>query len=195
MFRGTDQRSLEIGYLMELSDEVSGSMQNIHGFIGTCKAPLVKVWSIKQNYWELNMHMHIYVCLFGCSVVFDFLWPHGLQLARVLCPWGIWGKNTGVDIPFSRGSFSPRDQTQVACIGRWALNYLSHQCVCVCVSTCILERIWTFWLTIFNSEIQCKAFFFFFFCNWACNNQGTQKRMIASDGEKVKDKLETMRFK
>ena len=30
------------------------------------------------------------------SVVSDSLQPHGLQLARLLCPWGSPGKNTGV---------------------------------------------------------------------------------------------------
>ena len=31
------------------------------------------------------------------SVVSDFLRPHGLQPARLLCPWNSPGKNTGVD--------------------------------------------------------------------------------------------------
>ena len=30
------------------------------------------------------------------SVMSDFLWPHGLLPARVLCPWNFPGKNTGV---------------------------------------------------------------------------------------------------
>ena len=30
------------------------------------------------------------------SVVSDSLWPHGLQPARLLCPWDSLGKNTGV---------------------------------------------------------------------------------------------------
>ena len=30
------------------------------------------------------------------SVVSDSLWPHGLQPARLLCPWDSSGKNTGV---------------------------------------------------------------------------------------------------
>ena len=96
MFRDTDQRSLEIRYLMELSDEVLGSRQNIHGFIASCKTPLIKVWSIKQNYWELNIHMYIHACLLSCSVVSENLWPHGLQPARLLCTLGILGKNTGM---------------------------------------------------------------------------------------------------
>ena len=31
-----------------------------------------------------------------CSVVSNFLLPHGLQPARLLCPWNFLGKNTGV---------------------------------------------------------------------------------------------------
>ena len=34
--------------------------------------------------------------LFGCQVVSDSLCPHGLQPARLLCPWDSPGKNTGV---------------------------------------------------------------------------------------------------
>ena len=32
-----------------------------------------------------------------------------------------------VAVPFSRGSFRPRDQTCVPCIGRWILYHLTHQ--------------------------------------------------------------------
>ena len=32
----------------------------------------------------------------SCSVVSDSLWPHGLQPARLLCPWDSPGRNTGV---------------------------------------------------------------------------------------------------
>ena len=31
---------------------------------------------------------------------FDFLPPHGLQPARLLCPWSFSGKNTGVGCHF-----------------------------------------------------------------------------------------------
>ena len=37
----------------------------------------------------------VYRCV-SCSVVSDSLRPHGLQLARFLCPWNSPGKNTGV---------------------------------------------------------------------------------------------------
>ena len=42
---------------------------------------------------------------------------HGLQLARLLCPWNFPGKNTGVCCHFhARGSSQFRDQTCVSCI-------------------------------------------------------------------------------
>ena len=41
------------------------------------------------------------------SVVSNSSWPHGLQPARLLCPWDSPGKNTGVDLPFPPpGDFS-----------------------------------------------------------------------------------------
>ena len=54
------------------------------------------------------------------SVVFDSLWPPGLQSSRLLCPWDFPGKNTGVVvIAFSKRSSWPRDQTWVSCIAGW----------------------------------------------------------------------------
>ena len=46
------------------------------------------------------------------------LWPHGLQLASLLCPWDLPSRNTGVGCHFlSRGCSQPReDQTHISCI-------------------------------------------------------------------------------
>ena len=45
------------------------------------------------------------------------LWCHGLFPARLLCPWTLPGKNTGVGCHyFSRGSSQPRDQIWFSCI-------------------------------------------------------------------------------
>ena len=35
----------------------------------------------------------------SCSVVFDSLWPHGLQPTRLLCLWDFLVKSTGVPLP------------------------------------------------------------------------------------------------
>ena len=54
--------------------------------------------------------------------------PHRLWPARLLCPWNSPGSNTGVGCQFfSRGSFQPRDWSQVSCINRWIIYYLSQQ--------------------------------------------------------------------
>ena len=44
-----------------------------------------------------------FVCqlvVLSCSDVSDSLQPHGLQPARLLCPWDFPGKNTGMDCHF-----------------------------------------------------------------------------------------------
>ena len=42
----------------------------------------------------------------SCSVMSDSLQPHGLQPARLLCPWNSPGKNTGVGChPLLQGIF------------------------------------------------------------------------------------------
>ena len=41
----------------------------------------------------------------SCPVMSDSLWPHGLQPAKLLCPWNFPGKNTG------KGCHSQRQET------------------------------------------------------------------------------------
>ena len=53
----------------------------------------------------------------GHSGVSYSLWPLGLYLTRLLCPWNFPGKNTGVGCHvLLRGSSQPRDRTWVFCI-------------------------------------------------------------------------------
>ena len=40
------------------------------------------------------------MCVFSCSVMSSSLRPFGLQPTRLLCPWDILGKYTGVGCPF-----------------------------------------------------------------------------------------------
>ena len=44
----------------------------------------------------LHHQILVCACVLVASVVSDSLWPHGLQPARLLCPWDPPGKNTGV---------------------------------------------------------------------------------------------------
>ena len=45
-------------------------------------------------------------CVCMCSVVYDSVWPYGLQPARLLCPWDSLRKITGVGCcAFLQGTF------------------------------------------------------------------------------------------
>ena len=64
---------------------------------------------IKHNgkYYEKEyINTHTYVCVLGHSVMSDSLQSHGLQPARLPCPWGFPGKTTGVgSLFFLKGIF------------------------------------------------------------------------------------------
>ena len=49
---------------------------------------------------EQGYVLRVYTCLLIYSVVSDSLWPHGLEPTRLLCPWDLREKNTGVDCHF-----------------------------------------------------------------------------------------------
>ena len=62
--------------------------------------------------------------LFSHSVVSDSLQPHGLEPARLLCPWDFPGKNPGVGCHFLfQGIFRPRDGICISCIDRQVLYH------------------------------------------------------------------------
>ena len=62
------------------------------------------------------------------SVVSDSLRSHGLQPARLLCPWNSPGKNTGVGChALLQGIFPTQGLNPGLQYFRWNLNRLSHQ--------------------------------------------------------------------
>ena len=64
------------------------------------------------------------MCMLSHSVMPDSLWPHGLQLASLCCPWDFPGKNTGVGSYFlPQGIFLTRDQACLSCINRLILYH------------------------------------------------------------------------
>ena len=78
------------------------------------------------------------------SVMSDSLWPSGLQLSRLRCPWNSQLRTLEwVAIPFSRGSSQPRNQTRVLSLPhcRQILYHLSYhgrlvqtlQCPVMCI--------------------------------------------------------------
>ena len=85
------------------------------------------------------------------SIVFDFLWPCGLEPARLLCPWNFPGKNSGVGChSFLQGSSWLRDWTQISCIaGRfstvWATREGGSLLGPYLDETCIMPSQWERW--------------------------------------------------
>ena len=62
------------------------------------------------------------------SVVSSALWPHGLQPARLLCPWDSPGKSAGVGChALSQGIFPTQGLNPGLPHCRWILYHLSHQ--------------------------------------------------------------------
>ena len=62
------------------------------------------------------------------STVLDSLAPHGLQLARLLCPWNSPGKNTGVGCNFILQGIFPTQGSNLDLLHcRQILYHLSHQ--------------------------------------------------------------------
>ena len=53
-----------------------------------------------QFFMVLCVCVCVCVCTHACSVVSNSLQPHGLQPTRLLCPWNLPGKKTGVGCHF-----------------------------------------------------------------------------------------------
>ena len=59
--------------------------------------------------WASNTHtLYLFSGSVSCLVMSNSLWPHGLQPARLLCPWDSPGQNTGVGCHFLLHLFSGR---------------------------------------------------------------------------------------
>ena len=61
---------------------------------------MVIVLLILSKYIDWEPRIYKMCTCWVTLVVSKSLWPHGLQTARLLCPWGFPGKNTGVGCHF-----------------------------------------------------------------------------------------------
>ena len=57
-------------------------------------------WVRPRSWNSVGVIWTTHACVLGQSVVSDSLWPQGLYLARLLCPWDFPPKNTGVGCHF-----------------------------------------------------------------------------------------------
>ena len=68
------------------------------------------------------------MCVLSHPVMYDPLQPHGLQPARLLCPWDSPGKNTGVGIHSFLLEIFPTQGLNLGLLHyRQILYHLSHQ--------------------------------------------------------------------
>ena len=75
-----------------------------------------------------NLIKEVLCAVFSCSVVSDSLRPHGLQPARLLCPWDSPDKNTGVGgHALLEGIFPTQGSNPGLPHCRQILDHLSHQ--------------------------------------------------------------------
>ena len=86
-------------------------------------------WLIIHNIQSTMVCEYVWVCeCFSHSVMSNSLQPHGLQLARFLCPWDFPGKNTGVGFHFLlQGIFPTQGSNPGLLHCRQILYCLSHQ--------------------------------------------------------------------
>ena len=66
------------------------------------------------------------VSVLSCSVISNSLQPHGLEPARLLCPWNFPGKNTGVGCHFLLQGIFPIQglDRHVLCLLHWQVDSL-----------------------------------------------------------------------
>ena len=67
-----------------------------------------------NQFFVLNRDLKYFVCVYACSVMSNSLWPHGRQLARLLCPWDFPGKNTRVGCHFLLQGIFPTEGTELS---------------------------------------------------------------------------------
>ena len=81
--------------------------------------------------------MLVYICVLSCSVMPYSLWPHGLQPARLHCPWDYPGKNSGVGCHFLLQRTFPTQGRSLhpLCLLHWQADPLRLSClICIYLS-------------------------------------------------------------
>ena len=110
-------------------------LKHLFMFISLFKSCLPNPWSSCIPLPEICNPDTFMMCVsflhvLGHSAVFNSLWPHGLQPAKLLCPGDSPGKNTGVGCHSLLQGYSwPREWTQVSYIGLCTIWATREACV------------------------------------------------------------------
>ena len=82
------------------------------------------LWTNRIAEWHWGASLLCWWCCLDAKLCRTLMWLHGLQPARLPCPWGSPGKNTGVGCHFFlQGIFPTKNQTHVSCTVRQILYY------------------------------------------------------------------------
>ena len=93
--------------------------------------------------WSFDLTDGSLQCVLVTSVVCDSLQPHGLQPARLLCPWNSPGKTIGVGCHcLLQGTFPTQGSNSGLLNCRQILYCVSHQGLCRIIQTNRLVIIW-----------------------------------------------------
>ena len=97
-----------------------------------------------------NTYGLLLLLLFSCSIVSDSLQSHGLQPARLFCPWDLPGKNTGVGCHFLlQGVFLTQGSNP--CLPHWQADSLQLSYQASLDGLCIRD---TKFIKIYNEFIK-----------------------------------------
>ena len=115
------------------------------------------------------------------SVMFDPLWPHGLLLARLFCPWNFPGRILEwVGISFSRESSRPRDQTWVSCTTGWFFTVWDiNKYICTCILQVRINTLYIvhvlMWYICTHIPYICIMLVYIYYHFWELKTQNPQK--------------------
>ena len=80
--------------------------------------------------WPMSPYLILCcVCVISCSVISNSLQPHGLQSARLLCPWGFSRQEYWSGLPCLplQGIFPTQESNPGLLHYRWTFYHLSYQ--------------------------------------------------------------------
>ena len=82
------------------------------------------IYNFKRPVFLCCVCVCVCVCVLSCSVMFDSLKLHELQLVRLLCPRNFLGKNIGVDCHFLLQGIIPTEGSNLylLCLLHWKVD-------------------------------------------------------------------------